>query len=84
MRQRYATQADSIAEALGPPFDCMELTKPQLSYLASLIRRPGRVMAWDTPEGKSLTREDIRDLRVPRALEGACTRCHSHAADPCP
>jgi len=42
----------------------MELTKPQLSYLASLIREDlaGGVMAWDTPEGKSLTREDIRDL----------------------
>lgn len=42
----------------------MELTKPQLSYLASLIREDlaGGVMAWDTPEGTSLTREDIRDL----------------------
>jgi|TARA_Y100000033_G_scaffold49222_1_gene57251 DNA-directed RNA polymerase alpha subunit len=42
----------------------MELTKTQLSYLASLIREDlaGGVMAWDTPEGKSLTREDIRDL----------------------
>ena len=42
----------------------MELTKPQLSYLASLIRKDlaEGVMAWDTPEGKSLTREDIRDL----------------------
>ena len=42
----------------------MELTKPQLSYLASLIREDlaDGVMAWDTPEGKSLTREDIRDL----------------------
>ena len=42
----------------------MELTKPQLSYLASLIREDlaDGVMAWDTPEGTSLTREDIRDL----------------------
>ena len=42
----------------------MELTKPQLSYIASLIREDlaDGVMAWDTPEGKSLTREDIRDL----------------------
>ena len=42
----------------------MELTKPQLSYLASLIREDlaEGVMAWDTPQGKSLTREDIRDL----------------------
>ena len=42
----------------------MELTKPQLSYLASLIREDlaDGVMAWDTPEGASLTREDIRDL----------------------
>ena len=53
-------------EAFGPPLFLtdMELTKPQLSYLASLIREDlaGGVMAWDTPEGKSLTREDIRDL----------------------
>ena len=41
-----------------------KLTKAHLSYLASLIREDlaGGVMAWDTPEGKSLTREDIRDL----------------------
>lgn len=43
---------------------CAHLTKAHLSYLASLIREDlaGGVMAWDTPEGKSLTREDIRDL----------------------
>ena len=42
----------------------MELTKPQLSYVASLIREDlaNGVMAWDTPEGQSLTREDIREL----------------------
>lgn len=42
----------------------MELTKPQLSYLASLIRQDlaDGVMAWDTSEGTSLTREDICDL----------------------
>ena len=36
----------------------------ELSYLASLIREDlaDGVMAWDTPEGTSLTREDIRDL----------------------
>ena len=41
-----------------------KLTKAHLSYLASLIREDlaGGVMAWDTPEGKSLTREDIRQL----------------------
>ena len=41
-----------------------KLTKAHLSYLASLIREDlaDGVMAWDTPEGKSLTREDIRDL----------------------
>ena len=41
-----------------------KLTKAHLSYLASLIREDlaGGVMAWDTPEGKSLTREDIREL----------------------
>lgn len=41
-----------------------KLNKAHLSYLASLIREDlaGGVMAWDTPEGKSLTREDIRDL----------------------
>jgi DNA-directed RNA polymerase alpha subunit len=41
-----------------------KLTKVHLSYLASLIHEDlaGGVMAWDTPEGKSLTREDIRDL----------------------
>ena len=41
-----------------------KLTKAHLSYLASLIREDlaEGVMAWDTPEGKSLTREDIRDL----------------------
>ena len=54
------------SEAFGPPLflTYMELTKPQLSYLASLIREDlaDGVMAWDTPEGKSLTREDIRDL----------------------
>ncbi len=40
------------------------LTQPQLSYLASLIREDLRdgVMAWDTPDGTSLTREDIRNL----------------------
>ena len=43
---------------------CAHLTKAHMSYLASLIREDlaGGVMAWDTPEGKSLTREDIRDL----------------------
>ena len=43
---------------------CAHLTKAHLSYLASLIREDlaGGVMAWDTPEGKSLTREDIREL----------------------
>lgn len=42
----------------------MKLTQPQLSYLASLIREDmaNGVMAWDTPEGHSLTREDIREL----------------------
>ena len=41
-----------------------KLNKAHLSYLASLIREDlaGGVMAWDTPEGTSLTREDIRDL----------------------
>ena len=40
------------------------LTQPQLSYLVSLIREDLRegVMAWDTPIGTSLTREDIRNL----------------------
>ena len=43
---------------------CAHLTKAHLSYLASLIREDlaDGVMAWDTPEGTSLTREDIRDL----------------------
>jgi len=42
----------------------MQLSKPQLSYIASLIRQDlaSGVLAWDTPEGKSLTRQDIRDL----------------------
>lgn len=42
----------------------MELTQPQLSYLASLIREDlaGGVMAWYTPEGASMTRIEIRDL----------------------
>jgi len=41
-----------------------KLTNVHLSYLASLVREDlaDGVMAWDTPEGTSLTREDIRDL----------------------
>ncbi len=48
----------------------MKLIKTQLSYVASLMREDlaNGVMAWDTPEGQSLTREDIRELC--EAIEG--------------